>query len=251
MRCFSIPILAIGWAVCAGMFYWMICRDKFFTVKQMKAKDFKHGLPGAYHPATWLNPIVMVPLFAYIVEKYEAEWSMEAVEFISAAAIIVAIGLGTFWAARGSVKCPEAYAHGGKPTVAGFLNGILLAGGITIGVLYFLYSNSPKSETAVVGFIFASFVTLCTHILLGLYAPEWYTWRPQKDWASWILIGVSWWLCLVGWKWIWVMIHTKFFAAFIGILVLISVALAQIKNSDLAFCYILPQRGQFRGLQRC
>ncbi len=173
--------------------------DSFLTLAQMKAKGFAKGLPLLYHAGIW-GDLIITPVLAYIVATHANEWQRSDIVLANIIGIMAIIGFGFLWVFGAKHGLPEAHTYGGKMTVAGFIHAIYFVEAIAGIILFFFYSKITRPEASVIAAILGFHVLYGTHIFLGLYAPEWFTNRPQKDPVTWVVIGASWtalvWRCL-------------------------------------------------------
>jgi hypothetical protein len=165
--------------------------DNFLTLAQMKAKGFSKGLPLLYHAGIW-GDLIITPVLAYIVANHAIEWHRSDIVLAHMVGVLLIVGFGFLWVSSAKHGLPEAHTYSGKMTPAGFAHAIYFTEAITGIILFFFYSKITQMEASIISVILGFHVLYGTHVFLGLYAPEWFTNRPQKDPITWTVIIVSW-----------------------------------------------------------
>ncbi len=94
--------------------------DEFFSSKQMEETDIMQGYSLLQHGGVWYNAIILTPLIAYLVGKYQFD-------YYSTVSVVIATGSMVFWILStifvynpmGKIT-PEAHTHDGRTTEAGW-----------------------------------------------------------------------------------------------------------------------------------
>lgn len=174
--------------------------DNFLTVPQMFLKGFERGLPLIYHAGVWGDLLVVTPVAFWIVYAYSGRWSLSGIFISSLIGLVLTVAMVIFWISLTKHGLPEALAHGGKLTNAGFFHALFMFGAATIFLLFFFNSDVSQNAATMVAIILVIHLFCSSHIPLGLYGPEWFPARPHKDPATWAVLAISWgmlaWRCL-------------------------------------------------------
>lgn len=126
--------------------------DGFLTENQMLRRHrIKNGYSFMQHGGMWADMFVISPLVAYIVSKYDLAYSPNVQGNIlwlpALSLLLVSIGVcltaGVMFARSGKV-IPEAHAHDGKTTVAGWIHGWFAMVCLWAILMFYLLPISPK-----------------------------------------------------------------------------------------------------------
>ncbi|HET8575224.1 MAG TPA: hypothetical protein VFM02_03595, partial [Candidatus Paceibacterota bacterium] len=136
----SIWILGIALVILQGFFAY---RDGYFTQRQMRCT---HGIVSGWafieHGGMWADVFIVSPLVAFIVSRYDFNYTAWYSWVLLIADIALSIFAGRAYAEAGK-KTPEAHTHHGKTTVAGWIHGFFAVVGIWIVALFFLTPARP------------------------------------------------------------------------------------------------------------
>lgn len=174
--------------------------DKFFFVSQMLEQGFKQGIPLVAHAGVWGDLFVITPLSAWVVYNYADYWAKNDIITSFFIGLAITVPLVIFWVIMAKYGLPEALAHGGRLTWAGFFHALFMFGAVTIFILFFFYSGVSQKAATVVAIILGVHIFCGSHVPLGLIGPDWYPDRPHKNLVTWAVILISWsalaWRCL-------------------------------------------------------
>lgn len=185
LAAFVVPVLL------QGMFaYW----DDFLTPAQV-IQHRGQGLPFLAHGGMWSDILLFAPLMAYILGTYGGIWS--SVEIVSALILGLAASVLMHYLVYvpGAIVLPEAHAHDGAPTMAGYIHIVYMAIGLAvIALFYFVTPIVAFAEAATVSAVLFVHVVIGTHapfkIFVRIAEPTWYPVGPIIDNPGLITLGI-------------------------------------------------------------
>lgn len=194
--------------VCVSHIYlsaWASKMDSFLTVKDMLSKGCKKGLPFIWHMGMWGDVFIVSPIMVIGAFMYCNTWSGDRVAIVYTIGGIVSAVMHQMYVAGGK-EVPEAHAHSGRLTGAGFLHMLFMS--IALAELILLFFFTPHVDhwfavTMTVGL--GIHIFLGNHFLLGLF--DKFQWFGVNKWCGrdylystqgWITVLVCW--ILLGWR---------------------------------------------------
>ncbi len=164
--------------------------DGYATKKQMEERGVK-GYSFMQHGGMWADLFIISPLVAYLVQKY----SFEYMQFGGLVLFMI-----FFWAwfllavlvyAPASKNIPEAHAHGGYVTVAGYIH--ILFATFTTWVIVMAYTGLttiPVSNNDI--FMTSVLLTLWAYFGQAKFSPLWRFGVQEK--MSFYMLGIAIWV---------------------------------------------------------
>jgi hypothetical protein len=137
--------------------------DKFGTRKQLKARGVD-GYCFTQHGGMLSDVIIVSPIVAYILSKHWFDlfgWRSILIGAIDIVVVLKLLSVYRVW----SVKTPEAHAHNGKITIAGWIHTVYAVIGIwTVAMFYFAPATPavPLADMLVVTLLFMPWCVLGT-----------------------------------------------------------------------------------------
>lgn len=134
----------------------------------MQRQGIRNGYSFMEHGGMWADVFIISPLIAYVVTNYDLPyiswWS--AIAFCIAAIAIVAAGMQY---SKNSIEIPEAHAHGGKTTAAGWIHGLYAV--ISFWILILFYETAVISPKTL--FVLACILSVFLCIGFMGFSPRW------------------------------------------------------------------------------
>jgi hypothetical protein len=165
-------------------------KDQFLTVTQMHSRGVEHGLPFVWHFAMWSDLLLITPLAAYIISRYQKQWRI--CWLIGSVVIGFSVSAGLHYLYTFSA-IPEAHIQNHELTPAGFVHFVYMAITFAVFFLFFVTPNPTHKMLAVVSVLLLLHIFVGTHMLLGIlsrYIPQdWYSGDPLKSIAGWATIA--------------------------------------------------------------
>ena len=136
--------LVVGWAfvVTQGI---AAFRDGYLTQRQMRYRVPQRGYSLMEHGGMWADVLLISPITAYILSiKEERQLHFGSVTCLIMLGIIVVtfavLGAGY---AKASKKTPEAHAHHGRTTPAGWIHGLYAVISAWVSAVYYFTAVLP------------------------------------------------------------------------------------------------------------
>jgi hypothetical protein len=127
---------------------------------------------------------------AYIVAIHVDEWSWINIFISQAIGVALIITFGFLWISGGK-QLPEAHTYGGKMSIAGYIHAFYFVEAISAIILFLFFSRVSQKEAIVISAILVIHVLYGNHVFLGLYGPEWFPKKPQRDPIVWGTVAVT------------------------------------------------------------
>jgi hypothetical protein len=157
-------------------------KDFMLTAKQAFKKGLKHFLPFLWHLGMWGDLVLLPPWFMYVCERFASQWKPWQLIVSMTAGLLVSAGLHVLYA---QAKTPEAHAHDGKLTVAGWLHFVYMGLGTGFAFQFYCFTKSTPAFVILTSLMFGIHMTLATHIVPALWCKmkrlDWYPHRPWRD----------------------------------------------------------------------
>ncbi|HEX8946766.1 MAG TPA: hypothetical protein VF829_00935 [Candidatus Paceibacterota bacterium] len=117
----SMVVLASGWFLiwAQATAAWL---DGFLTSTQMCAWGVRRGFSFMQHGGMWADFLLVSPLVAWLVAHHVYPWSSPTSMGILAVSVVLWSGLVLFLFIPMGAQMPEAHAHGGQVTAAGWIH---------------------------------------------------------------------------------------------------------------------------------
>lgn len=125
--------------------------DGYFTRAQLwrchGEEKASRGYVFLEHGGMWFDFLILSPLVAHIVGCYELAYDSWMSIILLTVCILFSYKLGTGYTAV-SLKTPEAHAHDGHTTVAGYIHGMYAILAMWVLVLFYLTPTQPQVSKA-------------------------------------------------------------------------------------------------------
>lgn len=137
--CFVLAV-GIGLVMLQGVAAWF---DGYLTQAQMQMRGISNGWSFFEHGGMWGDFFVITPLLAYVLARFEIPYgSMTGLTAVALS--LLACSVMGYQYQLASIVAPEAHAHHGRTTVAGFIHGAYAAFAICTIALLYIGMHSPS-----------------------------------------------------------------------------------------------------------
>ena len=163
-------------------------KDGYLTKTQMREKGLR-GYSFFQHGGIWANVFITSPIISRVLTHYSVSLDSFWVWIILVFTIIFTIVMGVKYA-KDSHDAPEAHAHNGKTTIAGWIYGLYSVLGIWCILLFYLGQLKPTIEKEELVFMA---ILLSFFFVLGVikFSPKW-KFSASAKWQVFIEILILW-----------------------------------------------------------
>lgn len=179
----TVALLSVMVVLFGGACSWA---DGLLTWDQMQKTYPKGGLPFVWHLGMWGDLLILSPLLGYMVGQYGHLWSGGNIVNAYVAATIASIGMHYTYTKS---AMPEAHVINHSLTAAGYVHLVYMAGALAIIFLFYFATPHPEPRFAIMASVLLTVhMIFGTHVVLGLFAPEWFPGRPLSNPATYVVI---------------------------------------------------------------
>jgi hypothetical protein len=164
------------------------------TTAQAKRKGLKYFLPFVWHLGMFGDATYVFVWFVDVTDRFSSQW--KSWQLLLSMVIGIAVSAVLHACVYRKAPTPEAHAHDGKLTVAGWLHFVYMGLGNGLAIQFYLFTKAASGYVIITSLMFGIHMTLATHVLPALWCKwtgeDWWPHRPWRDKGAIIFVIILW-----------------------------------------------------------
>ena len=136
----KVLLASVGVVGVQGFLSW---RDEYLTQSQLHRRGISPGWAFVEHGGMWADVFLVAPALAYVLANYELNFATPLSLLLLFLVAFFCLVMGCYYQRNGAM-IPEAHAHDGRTTAAGWVHGVFAIAALWVLALFYLNMTTPR-----------------------------------------------------------------------------------------------------------